>query len=134
MKNLGLVLRKWRVVTEMESKDAAAQMGISTRALTKLEQNGVCDSADFCNILGWLTQSGAPAKSAVDDLNMNMDLDGTLVDLQRAAQTAVEAQRAVTVEVQRAQQQLPPPSSGGSAVGRVEPAAEPTGETGDEKR
>lgn len=54
---LGDVLKKWRLMSQLEQRGAAKQMGVSASTLCRLEKGEVRPDADtFLKILSWLIQ------------------------------------------------------------------------------
>lgn len=51
---LAMVIRKYRVVTEIEPQDMAKQIGITTRQLTAFEQGKECGSQVLGAVLAWI--------------------------------------------------------------------------------
>jgi transcriptional regulator with XRE-family HTH domain len=53
--NLGDALKKWRLMSQLEQRGAARQIGISASTLCRLEKGEVKPDADtFLKILRWL--------------------------------------------------------------------------------
>jgi len=55
--NLGIVLRKWRLMSELGMREAAKQIGISSPTLCRIEMGHSPDSKTLMAILNWLTAS-----------------------------------------------------------------------------
>lgn len=51
---LGDVLRKWRVMTELDLRTAAGQMGIGAATLMRIEHGQSCDAETLLKVLNWL--------------------------------------------------------------------------------
>lgn len=53
--NLGDVLRKWRVMSDLDQRGAARRLGISASSLCRLEKGDVRPDAEtFLKLLAWL--------------------------------------------------------------------------------
>ena len=53
---LGTVLRKWRLMCEMDLRTAADLMGINVSTLLRIEQGKDMDAQTFCKVLRWLME------------------------------------------------------------------------------
>lgn len=51
---LGLVIKKFRAMTEMTTRELAQQTGISFPTLNRLENGESIDSRNFMKLLNWL--------------------------------------------------------------------------------
>lgn len=52
--NLSIVLRKWRLMSEITLRDAASEIGISAATLLRIEQGGVVDGRTMSRLVIWL--------------------------------------------------------------------------------
>lgn len=53
---LGTVLRKWRLMCELDLRTAGKQMGISAATLLRIEQGRDMDGQTFAKIFRWLME------------------------------------------------------------------------------
>jgi transcriptional regulator with XRE-family HTH domain len=51
---LGDVLRKWRLMNELDLRSVGAEIGISAATLLRIEQGSAPDSITFMLLLNWL--------------------------------------------------------------------------------
>lgn len=51
---LGDVLRKWRLMNELDLRSVGAEIGISAATLLRIEQGRAPDSITFMLVLNWL--------------------------------------------------------------------------------
>lgn len=51
---LGDVLRKWRLMNELDLRSVGAEIGISAATLLRIEQGAAPDSTTFMLVLNWL--------------------------------------------------------------------------------
>lgn len=54
MKQLGIVLRKWRTMEERQMRDVAKEIGVSASTLCRLEAGKDTDAQTLMRILNWL--------------------------------------------------------------------------------
>lgn len=59
---LGIILRKWRLMFDLEIKDVAREIGISPSTLTRLEGGGMPDGETLAKVLCFMMAPDAPAK------------------------------------------------------------------------
>ncbi len=62
---LGTVLRKWRLTAERKQKDVAAEIGISDRALARIEAGATLpqiDSETLSRVLNWMCAKEDPTE------------------------------------------------------------------------
>ena len=52
--NLGLILRKWRVVNEIGVRELAADVGISHATLSRIELGHQMDAQTFLRLMNWM--------------------------------------------------------------------------------
>jgi len=52
---IALLLKKWRLINEIQVKELAAELGISKATLYRLEAGGGIDGATLMKIFNWLT-------------------------------------------------------------------------------
>jgi transcriptional regulator with XRE-family HTH domain len=55
-KKLGLVLRSYRLLRELDLRTLGQEIGISAPTLMRIEAGRACDSDTFMKILLWLTK------------------------------------------------------------------------------
>lgn len=55
---LGIVLRRWRIMSELTVREAARQMGIGASTLCRIENGELMDGQTLALILNWLTAKG----------------------------------------------------------------------------
>jgi transcriptional regulator with XRE-family HTH domain len=53
---LGLVLRKWRVVSELTLREVAGEIGIGYATLLRIEQGEDVDGRTLIRVAAWLTE------------------------------------------------------------------------------
>ncbi len=51
---LGEVIRRWRVVSERNVRDVAAEIGISAATLSRIERGQKMDGGSLALVLNWL--------------------------------------------------------------------------------
>lgn len=61
---LGIVLRKWRLMFDLEVKDVAKEIGISASTLSRLEGGSMPDGETLAKVLCFLMAPDATAKPA----------------------------------------------------------------------
>ena len=54
--NLGHVLRRWRLHSELTVQDVAQRFGIAPAALSRFERGAMVDVRTLAKILSWLMQ------------------------------------------------------------------------------
>lgn len=60
MKQLGIVLRKWRIHEERQMRDVAKEIGVSASTLCRLENEQNTDAPTLVKILKWLLDPKQP--------------------------------------------------------------------------
>jgi DNA-binding Xre family transcriptional regulator len=53
---IALLLKKWRLINEIQVKELAAELGISKATMYRLESGGGIDGETLMKIFNWLTQ------------------------------------------------------------------------------
>lgn len=56
---LGILLRKFRVMSDLTIRDLAREIGVSSAVLSRIERGENCDSRTLMRILNWLTEEPA---------------------------------------------------------------------------
>ena len=56
--NLGTVLRKWRLMSELDLRSAAAEMNLDAATLLRIEQGRMPSAETLRSILIWLMSEG----------------------------------------------------------------------------
>jgi hypothetical protein len=51
---IGLILKKWRAMSELDLQAAAVQMGIGATTLRRIEAGVVPDGTTLLKLMGWL--------------------------------------------------------------------------------
>lgn len=51
---IGLLIRRWRTMTEMNSRDMAEEIGIGLSTLNRIERGLPMDGVALAKILAWL--------------------------------------------------------------------------------
>lgn len=51
---LGQIIKKWRIVNELDLRSVAREIGIGAATLMRLEQGHVPDGNTLAKVLGWL--------------------------------------------------------------------------------
>lgn len=54
---VGEVLRKWRLMSEVTTRDLAERIGISAATLSRVERGEAMDGATLAKILNWLFEA-----------------------------------------------------------------------------
>ena len=57
---LGQIIRRWRINAERDVRDIAAEIGISSSTLTRLEGGQTPAGDTLAAVIHWLTKPGAP--------------------------------------------------------------------------
>jgi hypothetical protein len=70
---LGEVIRKWRVMSELSIRDAAAIIGISATTMHRFESGDDVDGRTLVTILKWLM--GSDKESCVSDTDAAHEKD-----------------------------------------------------------
>ncbi len=52
--NLAVVLRKWRLMSEITLRDAGKQIGVSAATLLRIEQGKGTDGRTMARLIAWL--------------------------------------------------------------------------------
>lgn len=60
--NLGIVLRKWRVISELDLGRAASMIGIGKATLWRIEGGHTPDIATLLHIMNWFMQRSVRPK------------------------------------------------------------------------
>lgn len=58
--NLGTVLRKWRLMSELDLRSAAAEMNLDHATLHRIEQGRMPSGESLRSILMWLMEDRKP--------------------------------------------------------------------------
>lgn len=59
---LGQVIKRWRVMSEINLRDAAKMIGTSTATLSRIEQGENMDGKTLARIFEWLLSDWKPPK------------------------------------------------------------------------